>query len=1161
MDSKNKAHNSSTKIMQAAQIRICSINICGMSDRSQFTLDKYCHENSVDILAVQESSTADPRNLELKSREFVSDTNNSQNKGALLYVDSTKFSITKLHDISNISKNIDTAWGLVSGGGIRYIVGSVYIKLNYKNAIPDLIKMLHTARKLSVKFKAKGIFALGDFNSRHQLWGDKLANDYGKQLINLLNFQEFSILSSSSPSFLSVNGSSHIDFVISCTELEHLFNFVHTDPEAELFSGAPIRGHVPIHTSLSSPNPSTTTSKRKIDISNINWLNWSTSIEEVLLIEKTDLHQYSVHDLWSKIDNTIYDATKKFAKFKTSTVHSKPYWTQELTDASNALREALKAYSKRNTPTNKAVLDTAKELFDNVRKSECQKFVLEKTKKLNVSQSTKFWKEFKRMFAKKTDRKVEPLFDPRSNEIKTDPVEIEEALFSSFFEGVHLQNKGVDFDNTFFQSVNDLYDSILDDENENLITFSHCHKAGDKPGCTDLQSNITAEELSIFIKNYNSSGKGFDNHNFHPEMLKHLGPNAQECILGLFNKCLVTGTWVWNLADVIFLKKDGKKDFSKTGSYRPISITSYIGKVFEQIIAFRLENYFNLIGIKDKFQEGFKKHRNTVRYLNRLDSDIREKLSKKNTVICLFIDFEKAFDSIWKKGIMKKLYDVGIEGNIWLLLNSFLFNRKVKLLFNDYMGIIRSCKEYGLPQGSALSPILFRFYLHDLGDETQLEYDDDIAVFKFADDGTLRVIGKTTPKCLSNLEAACNYVHKWSNRWRMVINCDPLKTELICFGTAENNMALIPSSYALGRDDIPFVEKTKVLGLTMDRKLSYVDHGQDINRKCLGRWAMICKYTNRNWGFKQNVIVRLIEVIIATSIQYAGIIWINNSSIRKVDHIWYKMLKSSLGAVFNVKLETAEAILGVLPIQVSNKLNSIKHFLKLNILEEGSDCSDPLKNFIVNHLRQNNYSLITGRIKDVFQFLAWKIKHNSLCFTPQDTQIIGNWDLHRFADLSPRCCRYTKGLMKTYSEVIWQSTINCQFQSEGLAEAPVVSTTKLKIPLNTTRTFETLLLSLFYPNNLMNEFLHRYNPTQFVTPLCRCSYGEQNSLHILFYCRLVDENHRRKMHQFVTNHLSIMASSLNYCSFISLSRETEFFHICQEIINDAIKFLKLEIIL
>ena len=55
------------------------------------------------------------------------------------------------------------------------------------------------------------------------------------------------------------------------------------------------------------------------------------------------------------------------------------------------------------------------------------------------------------------------------------------------------------------------------------------------------------------------------------------------------------------------------------------------------------------------------------------------------------------------------------------------------------------------------------------------------------------------------------------------------------------------------------MEKTKVLGLTMDRKLKYIEHGKDINRKILGRWVMICKHTNRNWGFKQHVIVRLLS--------------------------------------------------------------------------------------------------------------------------------------------------------------------------------------------------------------------------------------------------------------------------------------------------------------
>ena len=77
------------------------------------------------------------------------------------------------------------------------------------------------------------------------------------------------------------------------------------------------------------------------------------------------------------------------------------------------------------------------------------------------------------------------------------------------------------------------------------------------------------------------------------------------------------------------LKKDGKKDYSKAGSYRPISITSYIGKVFEQIIPSRLERHLDEIGPFDPTQEGFTKKRNTNQYLNRLHNDIRNQLSKK----------------------------------------------------------------------------------------------------------------------------------------------------------------------------------------------------------------------------------------------------------------------------------------------------------------------------------------------------------------------------------------------------------------------------------------------------------------------------------------------------------------------------------------------------
>jgi hypothetical protein len=384
------------------------------------------------------------------------------------------------------------------------------------------------------------------------------------------------------------------------------------------------------------------------------------------------------------------------------------------------------------------------------------------------------------MFAKKVDNKVQALWTNDGKDLQTDPCKVEETLFDNFFAGKHLREKGADFDDFFYRNVNKIYDDIIVSNAE-----LHYETEQEESFATDLNSEITVSDIAYFIKRYQTSGKSFDNYEFHPLMLKHLGTTTLECLATLFNSCLSKSCWVWDLADVIFLKKDGKKDYSNAGSYRPISITSYIGKIFEQIIASRLERYFNSVGLNDKNQEGFTKRRNTVRYLHRLDSDIREKLDKKYTVICLFIDFEKAFDSVWKKGLMKKLADAGVGTNMWKLINSFLFTRKVRLVFNDYYGLVRACREFGLPQGSALSPILFKFYIHDL--EASLSHRTDIEVFKFADDGTIRVFGETTLTCLENLKEVCDALHRWSTQWRMIINCDPCKTELICFGTAEKD--------------------------------------------------------------------------------------------------------------------------------------------------------------------------------------------------------------------------------------------------------------------------------------------------------------------------------------------------------------------------------------
>lgn len=83
----------------------------------------------------------DKANLKVNSMDYITDTNNSLNRGASFHVNSQKNSINQLPQVSKVSKNIDTAWGLVCGKDFSYGVGSVYLKLDHKEAVNEVIKI------------------------------------------------------------------------------------------------------------------------------------------------------------------------------------------------------------------------------------------------------------------------------------------------------------------------------------------------------------------------------------------------------------------------------------------------------------------------------------------------------------------------------------------------------------------------------------------------------------------------------------------------------------------------------------------------------------------------------------------------------------------------------------------------------------------------------------------------------------------------------------------------------------------------------------------------------------------------------------------------------------------------------------------------------------
>ena len=1073
-------------------IRCLSVNICGIGGKSKIPLDKYVDIKAPDILKVQETLTSDMEKLSLTNMKVLGDDNHARNRGAALYVHKN-FTITKLEEINEISKNIDSSWGLGVIHKQRYVLGSVYVKLGYNNAITDVINMLNKAHILMKKHKATAILLSGDFNARHIAWGDHFTNDYGTNLFDKIDKTKFSILTSSTPTFLSKNGSSYIDLMIVTTNMVDKVQFCKTDTEVQLFSGAPNMGHVPLITQFNSKGGVITTKPiEKINLDKVDWKKWSDDLDYEIA-ENEDLLKALTNpqELNDFLTKAIQKTTNKHGEKKIITTHSKPFWTPQLSELRDRMNEASKCYAKRNTDRNEENLLLAKEAFDEARKQECKNFILEKTNNLNNAQKLKFWKEFNKLFKKKVEQSIEPLVDPDGS-ILTNENEIEELMFTTFFEGKHLH--GQEFDNYFYEEVNKLYEDILLLNPEDLNVYS-----------LDLNAPITMEEIKSAIKNYGCAGKSNDKEEFNPKMFKHLGENFLKYLQIVANECLNQGKWIWNKAEIIFLRKNGKDSYAKPGAYRPISISSYIGKLVEKIIAKRIQRYLNIIGIYDPDQEGFMEGKNTIRYLNRLVTNIRSDIQKKLTSICLFIDFEKAFDSVWKRGLLIKLHNLGITGKMFHLIDSFLMSRKVALNINGTVGPDKKSSDVGVPQGSALSPILFRIYVMDLAEE--LANKENISLLKFADDGTIRVSGVTTEECLITLQFALDEINEWARKWRMVINCQPDKTEVICFSTAENDRKLIPNTFKLGESDIQLVHKTKVLGLILDDKLNFQDHSKFVYKKLCHIWVKVCEYSNRHWGFHVKTMLTILKTLFLPTLLYAGHIWMNEHNLKDINCLYYKMIKSTIGAVLNIKQTHAEIILGLPPLNIVTELNRVKHYLKINMTQLPQD---RLRRVIKKELSHNVTNFTSNAIKQVFRFLKWKLLNYPEKIETEDVQIIENMDLKNFFEISTDSCKYSKSMMVKYSEYLWLKSTKNQLYNEGVNVIPEPKCRPVPIPQKFNREEEVMLLSLFYPNNILKSSLYKINSDKFPDPLCGCCEGEENSFHILFHCRFVEQSLREQ---------------------------------------------------
>jgi ribonuclease HI len=244
------------------------------------------------------------------------------------------------------------------------------------------------------------------------------------------------------------------------------------------------------------------------------------------------------------------------------------------------------------------------------------------------------------------------------------------------------------------------------------------------------------------------------------DFLLLLPDDALPHVLALFNKCwrsleIPAG---WRTATIRPLLKATKPAMDPS-SYRPIWLTSTLCKWMERTVKRRLDRFTEAIPETrlDLAQGGGRKGRDAEEQIGAVTETMRQVLRRGQHAVMLYVDFTKAFDTVPRTTLLRRLATRGLPKNMVRWLAAFLQNRKIDVDVDgeksDAMVI-----EDGVPQGSVLGPTLYLLFLDDLLAKLRVL---GIHAVAYVDDLTVLIKGDDLHKVLCDAQGALNIIDSW----------------------------------------------------------------------------------------------------------------------------------------------------------------------------------------------------------------------------------------------------------------------------------------------------------------------------------------------------------------------------------------------------------------
>ena len=137
----------------------------------------------------------------------------------------------------------------------------------------------------------------------------------------------------------------------------------------------------------------------------------------------------------------------------------------------------------------------------------------------------------------------------------------------------------------------------------------------------------------------------------------------------------------WKEANITPIFKKGSR--VKKCNYRGISLTSVPGKIMEKLVKKVMLTHLTKYSLINEQQHGFVRLKSCVTNLLECLDIITQAINQGALVDLIFLDFAKAFDKVWHRGLILKLEALGFNGEILKWIEAFLTGRRQRVVIGE----------------------------------------------------------------------------------------------------------------------------------------------------------------------------------------------------------------------------------------------------------------------------------------------------------------------------------------------------------------------------------------------------------------------------------------------------------------------------------------------